>query len=86
MPRADRMKFRKLHLAVLVLAFFLPARTAHAYVDPGVLSVLFQALYVTMFGAAAAFIFRPWNYLKSLFKKDKPNLRAATEPEMDNSE
>lgn len=79
------MKFWKLHLAVLVLAFFLPARTAHAYVDPGVLSILFQALYVTVFGAAAAFIFRPWNYLKSVFKKDKPDVRAATEPEMDDS-
>ena len=78
------MKFKKLKLAVLILALLLPAKTAYAYVDPGILSVLFQGLYVAVFGAAAAFIFKPWNYLKSVFRKGKPDPQAALEQETDN--
>ena len=40
---------------------------AYAYVDPGILSTLYQALYALAFGVAAAWIMRPWAWLKSLF-------------------
>ncbi len=78
------MRLRKIELAVLVLTLLIPARVAYAYVDPGILSVLFQGLYVVVFGAAAAFIFRPWNYLKSVFNKRKPDTRTEAEQEPDN--
>ncbi len=72
-----------LKFAILVLALLLMPRTAYAYVDPGILSVLFQGLYVAVFGVAAAFIFRPWNYLKSVFKKGKPDADVTAAPERD---
>lgn len=78
------MRLKTIELAVLILALLVPARSAHAYVDPGILSVLFQGLYVAVFGAATAFIFRPWNYLKSVFGKRKPGPQAAPEQELDN--
>jgi hypothetical protein len=72
-----------LKFAILVLALLLMPRTAQAYVDPGILSVLFQGLYVAVFGVAAAYILRPWTYLKSLFKKGKPDVTAAPERDME---
>ena len=51
------------------LAVVLIPRPAHAYVDPGVLGVVYQFLYVVLLGGVAAFILRPWNYLKSRFGK-----------------
>ncbi len=75
-----------LKFAVLVLALLLIPRTAQAYVDPGIMSVLFQALYVVFFGAAAAFILRPWAYLKSLFKKGEPDAAATPERDMEEPE
>lgn len=43
---------------------------AHAYVEPGILSTLFQLAYILIFGLIAAWLFRPFRYLKSLLKRD----------------
>ncbi len=56
-------------LAIVAMALFLSPGTAHAYVDPGFLSVLHQIAYVAIFGALSAVIFKPWRLLKSRFKK-----------------
>lgn len=56
---------------LLLAGGILYPQTAMAYVDPGIVSVVFQMLYVAVFGATAAFIFKPWNFLKSLFKKPR---------------
>ncbi len=50
----------------LVATLMLVSTPALAYVDPGVLAVLFQMGYALLFGAFAFFILRPWNYLKGL--------------------
>ena len=64
---------------VFVIAFILGAWSgpAHAYVDPGILSTLYQALYAIVFGVAAAWIMRPWAWLKTLFPARRRKLDAA---------
>ena len=63
-------------VCLLLIFGVLYPETALAYVDPGIVSLLFQTLYVAVFGAAAAFIFKPWNFLKSRFKKPKTTTRS----------
>ncbi len=53
----------------LLLAFLLFPASAYAYVDAGFLSLIYQAAYILIFGFLAFFIFKPWNYLKSFFKR-----------------
>jgi hypothetical protein len=67
---------RRMHnrlLVIAVLLALLPA-TSQAYVDPGLISAMYQLAYMAVAALAAAFIFRPWEYLKgrfrSLFGKD----------------
>ena len=52
------------------LVLMTSSSAAFAYIDPGVTYALLQALFVFVFGAAAAFIVRPWSWIKGLFKKD----------------
>lgn len=52
---------------ISALLFF--SRDAFAYIDPGVTYALLQALFIFIFGAASAFIVRPWTWIKSWFKK-----------------
>ena len=42
---------------------------AFAYVDPGILSILYQFLYVAGFGALGLFIFKPWRLVRSWLKR-----------------
>ena len=58
-------------LVVFCALYFGLTRAAFAYVDPGILSVVYQAAYALFFGFAAAFILRPWNWLKSIFSKKR---------------
>ncbi len=62
-------------MIVLVLGTW--SGPAHAYVDPGILSILYQALYALAFGAAAAWIMRPWAWLKTRFPARRRKLDAA---------
>ena len=72
------MKHIQRLVLVLGIVLGLP-KVAFAYVDPGILSVLYQAIYVVVFGAVATFIFKPWNYVKSLFRKPKPDAQSPQE-------
>lgn len=44
---------------------------AWAYVDPGTVSMVIQGLFAVFFGAATAWVVRPWHILKSLFQGRK---------------
>ena len=57
-------------LAIVTLVF-LPT-SAHAYVDPGLVSMVLQGLFVAVAGFVAVYIVGPWRWLKSLFGKTKP--------------
>ena len=64
---------------VFLLIIALPSPVL-AYVDPGILAVLYQAIYVFIFGSLVAWVLRPWNYVKGLldrFRKRTPRSHAA---------
>ena len=54
-----------------VLVYFALTSNAFAYIDPGILAVLYQAGYALVLGAFAAFVLRPWTWFKSLFQRKK---------------
>ena len=58
----------KIFLGVLV-AFLLFCADCHAYVDPGFTGSFLQFIYIIIFGVVGAWIFKPVNFLKSLFRK-----------------
>jgi hypothetical protein len=72
-------RFIRLVVAVLVLST-LPG-VAQAYIDPGVTYALLQGLFVVVFGGAAAFVLRPWNYVKRLFGASKPAEPETSDPD-----
>jgi len=49
---------------------------AAAYVDPGILPLVYQAAYALVIGAVVAFVIRPWNWIRSLFSRNVPESRA----------
>lgn len=59
------------HLLLSAIAVLAPDR-ADAYIDPGTVSMVIQGLFALVFGAATAWIVRPWQLFKSLFRKRKP--------------
>ncbi|MBF0142906.1 MAG: hypothetical protein HQL59_05550 [Magnetococcales bacterium] len=65
-----------LPIAALLLLALTPG-DAWAYVDPGIIAALFQAGYAAVFGLLAAWVFRPWRYLSSLFGRKKEPPQAA---------
>lgn len=58
---------RKFLLFVLIYNGFL--ESAHGYIDPGLIGSLYQSLYIIFMGVIGFLIFKPWDYLKSLFSK-----------------
>ncbi len=50
-------------------AFFFFPKLAHAYVDPGIMAVFFQYIYLVIFGLLALWFIRPYKYIKDLFRK-----------------
>ena len=57
----------------LVFAFGIMPSAAFAYVDPGILGMLYQTLYVLVFGVLATWVFKPWQYIRKLFRRsDEP--------------
>ena len=61
--------------------------SAFAYVDPGILAVLYQIGYAVVLGIIATFFIRPWAWLKSLFstKKSEKNPAEKRPEESDQS-
>ena len=54
-------------IPLLVMIFY--PRIAYAYVDPGFLTTLYQFFYIFIFGTLTVIIFKPWYYIRALFKK-----------------
>jgi len=55
-------------ILLLAVVMLLPA-AALAYVDPGILSALYQTAYIAIFAVITAFILRPWSFVKSRFSR-----------------
>jgi hypothetical protein len=53
----------------IIVGIILSPSISNAYVDPGFLSGIYQMLYVFIFGVVGVLIFKPFKYLRSLFKK-----------------
>jgi len=68
----------------LAICFLAGLMNAEAYVDPGVGSALFQALYALIFGSVFAWILKPWQWIKSFLSrsdKGKPEDLTENRPE-----
>ena len=63
-PGASLTKFV---IAGLVLVGY--PQVAYAYVDPGIISLLSQAIYSIIVGIIAVWILAPWKALKSLYRR-----------------
>lgn len=68
-----------LRLAVIVFAayVFIPS-PAYAYVDPGLVSMVIQGLFVAVTGFVAVYVLGPWRWFKSLFTRSKPAAHPVT--------
>lgn len=64
-------------ILVLVLPIVLIPSTAFAYVDPGIIAALYQAVYVFIFGTLVVWLLRPWVYIKDLLNRLR---RMSTKP------
>lgn len=65
-----QMPFSSLRVACVVLvACALVPDTAHAYVDPGIVAVLFQYVYVAVFGLLTLLFVRPVRAVKGAIKR-----------------
>jgi len=62
-----------LALAVVAAPLLFPDN-AHAYVDPGIVGVLFQYAYVAVFGLLTLLFVRPVRMVKNAFKRLKMRL------------
>lgn len=65
-----QMPFSSLRIAcVVIVASALAPDTAHAYVDPGIVAVLFQYVYVAVFGLLTLLFVRPVRAVKGAIKR-----------------
>lgn len=55
----------------LTLFFMLLPGLAYAYVDPGVVGMLLQGIFVVAFGFFFTIIVKPYNKIKAFFTKNK---------------
>jgi hypothetical protein len=65
----------KIILSILMIILCLP-KMAHAYVDPGLISMVSQWAYIVVSGLVLVLFVNPWNYLKAFFSKKKAQIPA----------
>jgi hypothetical protein len=65
------MRLFRFTVLIFSVAFLTP-QPALAYIDPGTVSMVIQGLFAIIFGAATAWVMRPWHIVKSLFRRRKP--------------
>jgi hypothetical protein len=72
-----------MRIAIFLILFFLPW-TAYGYVDPGILSALYQLFYISIFAILSVIIFRPWALLKSKLSRlrDKRKAESPDDPHL----
>ena len=59
-----------------------------AYIDPGILSMALQAVFVFLFGAVTAYFMVPWQWLASFFRRksgDSTTTASEGPPERDST-
>lgn len=73
-PSTQQSRIRPVLLILLLLTLWLPARDAHAYLDPGTGSFLLQAVIAVVMGALLSLKLY-WQQLKSFFagKSERPD-------------
>lgn len=74
---------RVIHLAILGVPLATVPNAAHAYIDPGLLSVVVQGFFALLFGSAAAYLLAPWRRLKALFGIKSPEAPDSADPDTD---
>ncbi len=66
-------------LFTLAAIVFYPS-TAHAYLDPGLVSMVIQGLFVAAAGFTTLYVLGPWRWFKSFFTKSQPSTKTETQP------
>jgi len=61
-------------------AFVFYPSTAHAYIDPGLVSMVIQGLFAAVAGFTALYVLGPWRWFKSLFTKSQPSTKTKSRP------
>lgn len=60
-------------IIILLTLFIIFPKISFAYIDPGILSILFQSIFAILAGGAVAWVLTPFHVIKSfickLFKK-----------------
>ncbi len=54
-------------IAAVALPLVVAPSVAQAYIDPGIVSMAAQALFAVLFGGIAAWITKPWAFVKGIF-------------------
>lgn len=63
-----RLKLFLRYELIIALLIIIPS-PAHAYVDPGLVGGLYQVLYASILIFISTYIFRPFQYIRSLFQR-----------------
>jgi hypothetical protein len=76
MRLSNKLSLRTLVASAAIIS--LATARLEAYVDPGIVGALYQAAYALVFGALTAWVFRPWRYLVSLFRRRRADVTSAS--------
>ena len=76
--RVMKMNLRFMLFTLAAIVFY--PSTAHAYIDPGLVSMVIQGLFATVVGFTALYVIGPWRWFKSLFTKSQPSTKSDTQP------
>ena len=76
--REMKMNLRFILFTPAAIVFY--PSTAHAYIDPGLVSMVIQGLFATAVGFTALYVIGPWRWFKSLFTKSQPSTKSDTQP------
>lgn len=76
--REMKMNLRFILFTLAAIVFY--PSTAHAYLDPGLVSMVIQGLFVTVAGFTALYVLGPWRWFKSLFTNSQPSTKTKSQP------
>lgn len=76
--REMKMNLRFILFTLAAIVFY--PSTAHAYVDPGLVSMVIQGIFVAAAGFTTLYVLGPWRRFKSLFTKSQPSIKTKSQP------
>ena len=82
--REMKMNLRFILFTLAAIVFY--PSTAHAYVDPGLVSMVIQGIFVAAAGFTTLYLLGPWRRFKSLFTKSQPSTKSDTQPASEQEE